>query len=149
MSKPVSLIASLFLLVISMPEVSAETRDLIILDDDAAPFIYTSGGSDSQAGFSFDLPAQKDGLTKASLIIVQSDGSANLTKVSSPRCAENNGGAADLYLNGKKLASFTQGDKGKPKKVFKNGDGGRLGQAYCCGCVYEHDVTAMVTSSPP
>ena len=43
MSKPVSLIASLFLLVISMPEVSAETRDLIILDDDAAPFIYTSG----------------------------------------------------------------------------------------------------------
>ena len=88
-------------------------------------------------------------MTKASLIIVQSDGSANLTKVSSPRCAENNGGAADLYLNGKKLASFTQGDKGKPKKVFKNGDGGRLGQAYCCGCVYEHDVTAMVTSSRP
>lgn len=144
MSKLSWLIASMFLLALCVPSVFAETRDLVILDDDTAPFIYTSEGSDSQEGFSFDLPASKDGLTKALLSITQSDGGANLAKVSSPRCAENNGGAADLYLSGKKLASFTQGDKGKQKRIFKNGDGGRFGQAYCCGCVYEHDVTALL-----
>jgi len=148
MSRVVSLVAIVvFVLAIAMPSASAETRELIILDDDSRPFIYTSEGSDSYQGFDFDLPAPVSALTKASLRIVLAAGSANLTEVKSPRCAENNGGAAELYLNGKKLASFTQGDKGKPKKIFKNGDSGRFGQAYCCGCVYEQDLTGILKDS--
>ncbi len=105
---------------------------------------YRAWTNDKSEETTITIARDKSTIARAVLQLAQVDRGTATSDVAYPMCASNGGGTADLYFNGAKLASFTNGQGASAGQVFSNGNAGQFGWWGCCGCRYEHDVTSLV-----